>query len=338
MPPMPQIPFTQLLQTPLNQILQGLGDADKVKTVKTTDTIAHLTGKMSKLRTMPVLDAETGILVGVVSLVDVAKVLTPRNTKLPIEYLSDKLVDQKRFDMSQLSNANKDMGKKTVGEVFRFLFNQPPVIVWTETLEGAINKLIHRDENNRRNRTLVILDAGHRVVGTFSYVDVLRIIRDGININAFLLNYEANNVLTSKVVTLTQTEYLEDAIFLFDGLFTHIPITTVKDGNIVIGIVDDIAAATLDHELLFDYLHDYPLAQVMTKLSDKNTVSPNCPIKTLIGKFVNGQDGHERPTAILVGDYEGEQFTMAGIISYVDIFRKLLEFIDGLNNQQPGNN
>lgn len=326
---MPEVPLTHLLKTPLDKILPGLGDAKKVKTVKTTDTIAHLTGKMEgfKIRTMPVLDAKTGKLVGVVSLVDVAKVLTPRNTKLPIEYLSEK-----GFDMTQLHNANKEMGKKTVGEVFNFDL-KPAFIVWTEVLEEAIKKLIHRDENNRRNRTLVILDAGDRVVGTFSYVDALRIIRDGIGIGAFLTERTANDVLTSTVVTLTQTDYLEDAMFTFGGgLFTHIPITTIKDGNIVIGIIDDIAAATLDHELLYEDLHDYPLGQMMTKVSDKNTVKPDCPIKTLISKFV---DGHERPTAILVGDYEGEQFTMTGIISYVDIFRKLLEFIDGLKNHRP---
>ena len=328
---MPEIRFTQLLQIPLNQILKGLGDAKKVKTVKTTDTIAHLTGKMEcfKIRTMPVLDTNTGQLVGVVSLVDVAKVLTPRNTKLPIEYLS-----KKGFDMTQLHNANKEMGKKTVGEVFNFDL-KPAFIVWTEVLEEAIKQLIRRDENNRRNRTLVILDAGDRVVGTFSYVDALRIIRDGTGIGGFLDERTANDVLTSKVITLTQIECLQDAMFTFGGLFTHIPITTVKDGKIVIGIVDDVAAATLEHELLYEDLCDYPLGQMMTKVSDKNTVKPNCSIKTLIGKFV---DGHERPTAILVGDYEGEQFTMTGIISYVDIFRKLLEFIDGLNNQQPGNN
>ncbi|MCC3439119.1 CBS domain-containing protein [Microcoleus sp. PH2017_05_CCC_O_A] len=328
---MPEIRFTQLLQTPLNQILKGLGDAKKVKTVKTTDTIAHLTGKMEcfKIRTMPVLDANTGQLVGVVSLVDVAKVLTPRNTKLPIEYLS-----KKGFDMTQLHNANKEMGKKTVGEVFNFDL-KPAFIVWTEVLEEAIKQLIHRDENGRRNRTLVILDAGDRVVGTFSYVDALRIIRDGTGIGGFLDERTANDVLTSKVITLTKIECLQDAMFTFGGLFTHIPITTVKDGKIVIGIVDDVAAATLEHELLYEDLCDYPLSQMMTKVSDKNTVKPNCSIKTLIGKFV---DGHERPTAILVGDYEGEEFTMTGIISYVDIFKKLLDFIDGLNNQQPGNN
>jgi CBS-domain-containing membrane protein len=323
--------FTAFMKTPLNQILGGLGDAGKVKTVKTTDTIAHLTGLMRcfNIRTVPVLDAKTGKLVGVVSLVDVAKVLTPRNTKLPIEYLT-----QKNFDMTQLHNANEEMRKKTVGEVFKFLFDlNIPVVVWTETLENTIKKLILRDENNRRNRTLVILDAGDRVVGTFSYVDALRIIRDGIGINAFLIEYTANVVLTSKVVTLTQNEYLEDAMYIFDeGLFTHLPVTTVKDGNIVVGIVDDVAAATLEHKLLFDDLHDYPLGQMMTKVSDKNTVSPNCPIKTLIGKFV---DGHERPTAILVGNYQGEDFTMAGIISYVDIFRKLLEFVDEMNRNKP---
>ncbi|MEG4840611.1 CBS domain-containing protein [Microcoleus sp. B9-D4] len=328
---MPEIPFTQLLQTPLNQILKGLGDSKKVKTVKTTDTIAHLTGKMEcfKIRTMPVLDAKTGKLVGVVSLVDVAKVLTPRNTKLPIEYLIEK-----GFDMTQLHDANKEMGKKTVGEVFDFDL-KPAFIVWTEVLEEAIKQLIRRDENSRRNRTLVILDAGDRVVGTFSYVDALRIIRDGIGINAFLLNYTAHDVLTAKVITLTQIECLQDAMFTFGGLFTHIPITTVKDGNIVTGIVDDIAVATLEHHLLYEDLCDYPLGQMMTKVSDKNTVEPNCPIKTLIGKFV---DGHERPTAILVGDHQGEQFTMAGIISYVDIFRKLLEFVEEMIAQQPGNN
>ncbi|WP_341733119.1 CBS domain-containing protein [Microcoleus sp. EPA2] len=325
---MRQVNFTDLVKTPLNDILQGLGDSKKVKTVKTTDTIAHLTGKMEcfKIRTMPVLDARTGRLVGVVSLVDVAKVLTPRNTKLPIEYLSEK-----GFDMTQLHDANKEMGKKTVGEVFNFDL-KPAFIVWTEVLEEAIKKLIHRDENKRRNRTLVILDAGDRVVGTFSYVDALRIIRDGA-IPAFLNDRTANDVLTSKVVTLTQTDYLEDATFTFGGgLFTHIPITTIKNGNIVIGIIDDIAAATLEHELLYEDLHDYPLGQMMTKVSDKNTVKPDCSIKTLIGKFI---DGHERPTAILVGEYEGEQFTMAGIISYVDIFKKLLEFIDGLNRDRP---
>ena len=328
---MPEIRFTQLLQTPLNQILKGLGDAKKVKIVKTTDTIAHLTGKMEcfKIRTMPVLDANTGQLVGVVSLVDVAKVLTPRNTKLPIEYLS-----KKGFDMTQLHNANKEMGKKTVGEVFDFDL-KPAFIVWTEVLEEAIKQLIRRDENGRRNRTLVILDAGDRVVGTFSYVDALRIIRDGTGLGGFLDERTANDVLTAKVITLTKIECLQDAMFTFGGLFTHIPITTVKDGKIVIGIVDDVAAATLEHELLYEDLCDYPLGQMMTKVSDKNTVKPNCSIKTLIGKFV---DGHERPTAILVGDYEGEEFTMTGIISYVDIFRKLLEFIDGLIDGQPGNN
>lgn len=321
---------TELLQKPLNQILPGLGDAKKVKTVKTTDTIAHLTGKMEcfKIRTMPVLEAKTGKLVGVVSLVDVAKVITPRNTKLPIEYLSEK-----GFDMTQLNDANKEMGKKTVGEVFDSILDfKPPVFLQTGTLEDAIKQLIRRDENNRRNRTMVILDV-ERVVGTLSYVDALRIIRDGTDINAFLNGRTANDILTSKVVTHTQIECLQDAMFTFGGgLFTHIPITTVKDGNIVIGIVDDVAVATLQHELLYDDLHDYPLGQMMTKVSDKNTVSPNCPIKTLIGKFV---DGHERPTAILVGENEGEDFTIAGIISYVDIFRKLLEFVDEMNRNKP---
>lgn len=326
---MPQsIYLTQLLTTPLNQILQGLGDSGKVKTVKTTDTIAHLTVIMKcfNIRTMPVLDARTGGLVGVVSLVDVARVLTPGNTKLPIEYLSEK-----GFDMTRLNNANKEMGQKTIEEVFGFLFDfESPVILWSETLENAIKQLIHRDENNRRHRTLVILDAAERVVGTFSYVDALRIIRNGTGINAFLNDRKANDVLTSKVVTHTQTDCLQDAIFTLCGLFTHLPITTIKDGNIVIGIVDDIAVATLEHELLIEDLCYYPLANVMTKVSQKNTVNPACDIRTLIGKFV---DGHERPTAILVGDYEGQEFTMAGIISYVDIFRKLLEFVDQMNNQ-----
>jgi CBS-domain-containing membrane protein len=329
---MPEESFNERLKKQLNQILQGLGDSKKVKTVKTTDTIAHLTGLMRcfNIRTVPVLDTRTGKLVGVVSLVDVVKVLTPGNTKLPIEYLSEK-----SFDMTQLHDANKEMGKKTVGEVFNFDL-KPAFIVWTEVLEEAIKKLIRRDENNRRNRTLVILDAGDRVVGTLSYVDVLRIIRNGTSIEGFLNGRTANDVLTAKVVTLTQTEYLEDAMHTFEGgLFTHIPITAVKDGNIVIGIVDDVAVATLEHQLLFEDLCYYPLGQMMTKISDKNTVKPECSIKTLIGKFV---DGHERPTAILVGDYEGEQFTMTGIISYVDIFKKLLEFIDGLINEQPGNN
>lgn len=328
---MPEEYFNERLKKPLNQILQGLGDSGKVKTVKTTDTIAHLTGLMKcfKIRTMPVLDAKT--LVGVVSLVDVAKVLTPRNTKLPIEYLT-----QKGFDMTQLHNANKEMGKKTVGEIFDSILDfKPPVCLQTETLEDAIKQLIRRDENHRRNRTLVILDGVERVVGTLSYVDVLRIIRKGMGIDGFLNGRTANDILTSTVVTHTQIESLQDAMFTFDdGLFTHIPITTLQDGNLVIGIVDDVAVATLEHQLLFEDLCHYPLGQMMTKVSDKNTVEPNCPIKTLIGKFV---DGHERPTAILVGDYEGEQFTMAGIISYVDIFRKLLEFVDQMITQKPGN-
>jgi len=327
---MPEVFFTQLLTTPLKDIIQGLGDSGKVKTVKTTDTIAHLTGLMKcfPIRTVPVLDAKTGKLVGVVSLVDVAKVLTPQNTKLPIEYLSEK-----GFDMTQLSNANEEMRLKTVGEVFDFLFDlELPVILWTKTLEDAIKQLIRRDENNRRHRTLVILDDSERVVGTFSYVDALRIIRNGTGISAFLGGRTANDVLTSKVVTHTQTDCLQDASFTLGGLFTHLPITTVKDGNTVIGIVDDVAVATLEHQLLFNDLCKYPLGKMMTKVSQKNTVKPDCEIKTLIGKFV---DGYERPTAILVGEYEGQEFTMAGIISYVDIFRKLLEFVDEMNNQLP---
>jgi len=330
---MPEISFTQLLETPLNQILQGLGDADKVQTVKTTDTIAHLTGLMDcfEIRTMPILDAKTGKLVGVVSLVDVAKVLTPPSAKLPTKYLS-----QQGFILSQLFNVNEQMRIKTVAEVFDSILQlQPPIIVWTETLENAIQKLIDKDENNRRNRTLVILDDRQRVVGTLSYVDVLRIIRNGSGIGAFLNERKANDVLNPEVVTHNKTDCLQDAMFtLRQSSFTHIPITMVKGETLVIGMVDDVAVATLHHKLLYQHLSKYPLGEMMTKVSDKNTVRLDCPVRTLIGKFV---DGHERPTAILVGDYEGEQFTLAGIISYVDIFRKLLEFVDQMIDQQPGN-
>ncbi|NJK69127.1 MAG: CBS domain-containing protein [Microcoleus sp. SU_5_3] len=329
---MPEIRFSDLMKTPLNKILQGLGDSGKVQTVKTTDTIAHLTGLMDcfNIRTVPVLDANTGKLVGVVSLVDVAKVLTPPSAKLPTKYLSEQ-----GFVLSQLFNDNEEMRIKTVAEVFDSILDlEPPVVVWTEILENTIQKLIDKDENNRRNRTLVILDDRWRVVGTLSYVDVLRIIRNGSGISAFLNETKANDdVLNPNVVTHTQTDCLQDAMFtLRQSSFTHIPITIVKGGNLVIGIVDDVAVATLHHKLLFQHLSKYPLGQMINKVSPKNTVEPDCPIKILIGKFV---DGHERPTAILVGDYEGEQFTMAGIISYVDIFRKLLDFVKKMDTSLP---
>lgn len=156
-------------------------------------------------------------------------------------------------------------------------------------------------------------------------------------INAFLNQKYANDILNRTVVTHTENDCLHDAMYTLEqSFFTHIPITRLGVENLVLGSVDDVAVATLSHKLLFDDLIEYPLGQMMNKVSDKNTVDPNCSIRKLIGKFV---DGHERPTAILVGDFdENNQFIMAGIISYVDIFRKLLEFIDeGKGNlPEPG--
>jgi CBS-domain-containing membrane protein len=318
-----------LMQTQLDKIVLNLGDSGKVQTVKTTDTIAHLTGLMDcfNIRTVPILDANT--LAGVVSLVDVAKVLTPPSAKLPTRYLI-----QQGFVLSQLFNDNEEMRIKTVAEVFDSILDlEPPIVVWTEILANAIQKLIDKDENNRRNRTLVILDDRQRVVGTLSYVDVLRIIRNSDGIGAFLNETKASDVLNQKVVTHTKTECLQDAMFtLRQSSFTHIPIKIVKEEDLVIGIVDDVTVATLHHKLLFQHLSKYPLSDMMNKVSPKNTVAPDCPIRTLIGKFV---DGHERPTAILVGENQGEQFAMTGIISYVDIFKKLLCFVEQMDANLP---
>lgn len=328
---MPAPPFfSQLIGTQLNNnaVIPGLGTGEKrksLKWLKPTNSVAKLDTTMCvhKIRTIPILDDELGKFRGLVSKVDAAKVLTPPQDKLPLERLA-----KKGFVLDVLIAHTTKMGAKQIldQEAFGYLLDVDTAsLIWTASLEEAINKLLHR-ENNRRYRTLPIFDEGNRLVGTLSYVDILRIIKDARGIDNFLTGMTASQVLNPKVETRARNQDLTDGIYVLNNLpFTHIPITTEESKTTVVGIVDDIAIRTLEHPLLLEYLDDMPLGEIMTKVSAQNTVNPAESVKTLIGKFV---DGSERPTAILVGNNnDDDKFQMAGIVSYVDIFKKLLEFL-----------
>jgi CBS domain-containing protein len=308
-----------------------------------TDTVDYLDAMMDefKIRHVPIIepidpksDEPRGNLKTVISKTDLVKILTPPNELYPPEF---PLTPQQKL---QLRKFNEEISAKCLNEIddFAQLMTIP---VKTLSLKNSKVKDVFKDlidpvkpegQNfTRRYRTLCVYGDNKLIVGTISYTDVLRKINDP-NHTQFLRATIGQNSLFKKredLTVLTEDDNLLRARrILKENSFTHIPITTA-DGRFVTGIVDDVIVNTFLHDITLTQYSKLPLKYIMLPVNERNSVSPGTVTSKVIETFVP-DNSKDRPTALVVctKDSDSGKFTFDGIISYTDIFRGFLMFIN----------
>lgn len=328
----------------INQEFPELSQNRPLYWLKQTNKVAKLDAMMDirRIRHVPIIepinpesDQPRGELLTVISKTDLAKILTPPNELYPPEFpltpeqtsaveKFTKEINAKRLDqipdLAQLMTIpvkTLSLRNSTVGDVF----------------EALMNPVRPEGENfTRRYRTLCVYGDNKLIVGTISYTDVLRKINDPTSHTQFLRATIDQNSLFKKredLTVLTEDDDLLQARSTLNGNpFTHIPITT-PDGRFVTGIVDDIMVNTFLHDITFDRYSELPLKHIMLRVNERNSVSPGDRTSEVIEKFVPA-NSKDRPTALVVctKDSDSGKFSFDGIISYTDIFRGFLMFIN----------
>lgn len=310
--------------------------AGRIKFVSSNDNIANLVTKMkiNNIRTMPVLETadSDSKLLGLISKVDVAKYLPPSSDLLP-----EKRLKQRKFDFQALYKLNQKVAREKIGQVGQFqpLFDgsiYSDSLRMGDTLQDVINRFLERGTNNRRYRTFTILDDSPtpvlddspKLTGVLSYLDIIQVIIDNYRDLRGFYEYTVADLTTKDVETLSMEDPFNLAAFTLEqNPFTHIPIKENPESNKVVGIIDEVVIASLSHPLIFDDVFEMPVKDVMSKVSVNNTVNPNDSLDKLFGKFRN----FDKPTALLVGDWESGEFELSGIISYIDVFKKFRDFL-----------
>ena len=309
-----------------------------------TDTVDYLDAMMDefKIRHVPIIepidpknDEPRGELKTVISKTDLAKILTPPNELYPPEF---PLTPQQKL---QLRKFNQEISAKCLNEIedFAKLMTIPVKTLSLrnsrvgDVFEALMNPVRPEGENfTRRYRTLCIYGDNKLIVGTISYTDVLRKINDPTSHTQFLRATIGQNNLFKKredLTVLTEDDNLLRARrILKENSFTHIPITTA-DGRFVTGIVDDVIVNTFLHDITLTQYSKLPLKYIMLPVNERNSVSPGTVTSKVIETFVP-DNSKDRPTALVVctKDSDSGKFTFDGIISYTDIFRGFLMFIN----------
>lgn len=289
--------------------------------------------KFVKVRHIPILEPTTGELKALISNVDYAAIMTPPVTKLPMEYLSD-------ATLSQVNAFTKAMADQPIKEVFKDLFKVKTELLSsvTSNLRYAIEKLSKpqtdpKTKINRRYRTLPVLDTNNLLVGTLSYTDILKKLK---NCQQFI----GGNISTiakqeQNLTKLNQNQKFNTAAQILQGaVFTHLPILKNDGTRIVTGIVDDLTIARYQHPILFNVFLQLTLDEICTSINEENTVKPTDSVEDVIDKFLT-IDFPDKPTAILVCNKDNNgNFVLAGIVSYTDILKKFMSSQDG-NIQIP---
>lgn len=312
--------------------------------LKPTDKVAKLDAMMDirKIRHVPIIepidpksDEPRGELKTVISKTDLAKILTPPNELYPPEF---PLTPQQK---SEVQKFTKEIHAKRLDQIpdFAQLMTIPVKTLSLrnsrvgDVFEALMNPVRPEGQNfTRRYRTLCVYGDNKLIVGTISYTDVLRKINDPTSHTQFLRETIGQNSLFKKREDLTvlteDDDLLQARSTLNENPFTHIPITT-PDGRFVTGIVDDIMVNTFLHDITFDRYSELPLKHIMLRVNERNTVSPGTVTSKVIETFVP-DNSKDRPTALVVctKDSDSGKFTFDGIISYTDIFRGFLMFIN----------
>jgi len=312
--------------------------------LKPTDTVAELDAMMDifNVRHIPIIepinptsDEPRGELKAVISKTDLVKILTPPNNQYPIEF---PLTPSQQSAVQQFT---KDINAKRIDQIPEFveLMSIPvkTLLLGNSTNGDVFDNLINRFKPDGQNvtlryRTLFVYGTNQLIVGQISYIDVLRKINDPPNYRDFLIASIDKNSLFKKaneLTVLTENDNLLQARGILKGnSFTHIPITT-PDGRFVTGVVDDVIVNTFLHPILLGAFAKLPLKYIMLPVNERNSVSPGTVTSKVIETFVP-DNSKDRPTALVVctKDSDSGKFTFDGIISYTDIFRGFLMFIN----------
>lgn len=327
----------------INQEFPELSQNRPLYWLKPTDTVDYLDAMMDEFRirhvpiiepTEPKSDEPKGDIKTVISKTDLVKILLPPNELYPPEFplTPQQTSERQKFD--------KEISGKCLNEIedFAQLMTIPVKTLSLrsstvgEVFEALMNPVKPEGQNfTRRYRTLCVYGDHKLIVGMISYTDVLRKINDP-NHTDFLRATIGQNSLFKKredLTVLTEDDNLLRARkILKENSFTHIPITT-PDGRFVTGIVDDVIVNTFLHKIILTQYSKLPLKYIMLPLNDRNSVSPGTATSKVIETFVP-PNSKDRPTALVVctKDSDSGKFTLDGIISYTDIFRGFLMFIN----------
>ncbi len=305
----------------------------KLRSLPPDALIPTLTGRMStfKIRTMPILE-KNGVFSGTVTQTDVAKCLPPNIDILPISVLK-----KKSFNFAELSDGSQAFASRTVGDVFSEILNvgekdKKIAVIGSETsLRESVERFTQRGAGNRRYRTLIIAEDS-KYTGALSYLDVFNILLETkfrSTIGGFL-DSKISTLPKKKIDTLSQEARLDMAINKLDtNFFTHIP---VFDRNLksmdIIGLVDEIVVRSLQYPVIYEYVEDMQLNEIL-EIQRPNftelTVSENDTIEEALKKFTKSKT---RPKTLLVGDLNSDSsiVSLKNTLSYVDVMQMFLEF------------
>ena len=294
-------------------------------------------------RHIPIVESEhKKKLICVISKTELRLFKTPPREQLPI----DELV-KAGLKIDKLYDTVIETNKKLIREAFPSYFktDTPPgfSLYSDDDFINVFEALLKKDNQLKRQGTIPIISRSNgEVKSMYSYTDLLRLLLTN-SANDQFLNLPISTVTNTKVKTLCITDSVTSAVATYKDLpFNHFPLIRSDDGksNQIDGFVDDVVLSTYNHNLINRYARKITLREIAQMsgrngaVGEHNTISPNnTTIKDAISKFISSKT--DRPTAILVGDLGsagGQVYcSMKGIISYVDILRKFLEFV----NQSP---
>jgi hypothetical protein len=166
----------------------------------------------------------------------------------------------------------------------------------------------------------------------WSYLDALRLIKE--KGTPSLLPEKVNTICkTTSVYTLKQDNTLSEAFFNLNNLPfypTHLPMTktggyTEERPTVVEGVIDEVLINTLPHDIFRKDLADMSISYITKPVNSKEIVTLDTTIGDLIEILITR---HTKPTGILVGNYDQRkrEFTMNGIVNYVDLFNYVLRW------------
>lgn len=272
--------------------------------------------------------AHIGEFQGIITIVDLLRFLPPYDG-FPTEYL------EKKFNLNaiyqEIRSFNNENGSEKISDIFQEeLQGLPTTLDEYSPLKDFFKKHLQIAEGKRKCRTLPVIkpaqkSSSHCIFGMWEYTDALELIKE-----------KGGEIISGKFVsdvcykgpfeTLNENSTLAQVRekLIAPPYYTHIPIKTT-DGSIVTGLVDEILFYTFQHPIFAQCWRDMPLKEIVKKVKKQDIVELNTPIYELIDKFVKKRT---KPTAILVGKFEDGKFDMQGIVNYIDIFNKFIEWVE----------
>jgi CBS domain-containing protein len=294
----------------------------EVVTVNNESKFSELHYKMTVLGIShcPVIDAQSGQCIRIITRRDFVDKIPPSYTALPdgIEATYPIKLDKGKF-LEEI----KRLGSSSIGEIFpgiQTLISLPE----DSPIQQAIDLFSihhHLRAEKRYVTALPILDDQKRLNGFISYVDIFKKFIK--NQSDFLdMTIEQVGVPSEQLTLLTDDMTLADAHLLFSLTGVRsMPVVKQENQDEIIGMLENVQIKMYMHKLFEAELMKVRVSYLMTPIDGLHTPLPESRLSESISKFWEPINGLIRVSSFAICDERFGNKKLRGMVSYIDILK-----------------